>query len=136
MNLARVMTEIGRRLEAMDGIRVFDYPPGSVVPPAGVVSYPDKINYDQTYQRGMDTISGLTVVLVSGKATDRTARDLMGEWTAGEGRNSVKQVLEATGYLSCDEVSVIDADFDVISIAGVEYLAATFSVDVAGMGTK
>jgi hypothetical protein len=135
MNVAAIMEEIGAVLDTLTGLRVSRHPVGKVVPPAGVVGYPDRIDYDQTYGRGMDRIRDLSVVLVVGKVTERSARDKVGEWTRGAGPQSVKQTLEAHAWTSCHEVSVTDATFDTISIAAVDYLAALFQLDIVGNGT-
>jgi hypothetical protein len=74
MNLADVMDEAATVLGTITGLRVTAWPPGSVVAPAGIVSYPDRIEYDQTYGRGTDRIAGIPFVLVAGKATERPAR--------------------------------------------------------------
>lgn len=134
MRLGELMDEIAVRLSTFTGLRVSAYPPPTVVPPAGVVSYPDKIEYDQTYGRGVDRVVGLPVVLVVGKATDRAARDTVTDWTDGSGPHSVKVALEAPGYLSCDEVSVTECSFDVVTIASIDYLAAMFNIDAIGPG--
>lgn len=136
MNLNEVMDEVAEVLGTITGLRVFGYPPPTVSPPAGIVSYPESVDYDQTYGRGMDRINGLPVILVVGKATDRSARDKVAGWAAGSGPNSVKAVLEAHDWDSCDVLSVTDCTFDVVTIAAIDYLAAMFSLDVAGSGTS
>lgn len=136
MRLGEVMDEVAARLAAFSGLRVFGYPPPTVVPPAGIVSYPDKIEYDQTYQRGLDQIVALPVILVVGKATDRAARDTVTDWTDGAGPHSIKTVLESGTYQSCDDVSVTECSFDVVTIAGVDYLAAMFTLDAVGQGAS
>jgi hypothetical protein len=134
MKLDLVMDEIAGALGGITGLRVFGYPPPTVVPPAGIVSYPERINYDQTYGRGMDRISALPVILVVGKATDRAARDTAAGWAAGSGARSVKAVLEAATYTSCEVLTVTSCSFDVVTIAGVDYIAAMFELDIAGSG--
>lgn len=134
MKLNDVMDEVAEVLGAITGLRVFGYPPPTVSPPAGIVSYPESIDYDQTYGRGMDRISGLPVLLVVGKATERSAREKVAGWAAGSGPNSVKAVLEAHEWTSCDVLTVTECIFDVVTIAAIDYLAAMFSLDIAGSG--
>lgn len=131
-----VMAEIGQKLAAITGLNIFDYPPPTLVPPAGVVSYPDRIEYDQTYGRGVDQISGLPVILVAGKATDRSGCDLVTGWAAGDGPTSVKAALEAADWTSCDDLTVTACTFEVVTIAGVDYIAAMFVCDASGGGTE
>lgn len=132
MNLAAVMDEVAAAAAEISGLRMTAWPPGSVQPPAGAVSYPESIAYDQTYGRGMSKINGLPLILVSGKAIERTARDAVSTWTATHGEGSVRQHLERRPWACCDDLSVVEARFDVVSIAGVEYLAAMFSLDIVG----
>lgn len=133
MDLADVMDAIGDRLDTITGLRVHRYPPGSVSPPAAVVSYPDEITFDETYGRGMDRLS-LPVVLVVGKASDRAARNKLGAYVNGSGASSVKAVLESGTYSAFHTVRVASADFDVVSIGDVPYLAAMFNLDITGSG--
>lgn len=134
MDLATVMDQISARLDTIAGLRCFAYPPGSVTPPAAIVTYPDTYTYDQTYGRGMDRMT-LPVVVVVGKATDRTARDRLGAYCDGSGTSSVKTVLESGTYTAFDDVRVTGAEFDVYTLGGTDYLAAIFDCDIAGSGT-
>lgn len=135
MKLKLVMDEVAAAAQEIVGLRLTAWPPGTVQPPGGAVSYPESIDYDQTYGRGMDKINNLPLILVAGKATERAARDTVSAWCAGSGEASVKHNLERRGWSSCDDVSVTECRFDVISIGGVDYLAAFFSLVVVGSGT-
>lgn len=134
MNLADVMDEIAERLDTITGLRCFAYPPGSISPPAAIVSYPEDYTYDATYGRGMDRLT-LPVVVVVGKVSDRSARDQMGAYVDGSGASSVKQVLESGAYTAFDTVRVTGVEFDTVPIAATDYLAATFDLDIAGSGS-
>lgn len=133
MNLADVMDEIAARLDTIAGLRVHGHPPDKITPPAAVVTYPDTYNYDQTYARGMDRLD-LPVVVLVGKVSARASRDDLARFADGSGAASVKAVLEAGTYTAFDTVRVTGAEFDVIAMAGVEYLGATFRLDIAGEG--
>lgn len=134
MNLANVMQAVSDRLGTIAGLRCFGYPPGSVTPPAAVVSYPESIKFDETYGRGMDRMT-LPVVLVVGKVSDRTARDRLGAYCDGSGASSIKAVLESGTYAAFDTVRVTGVEFDTVSIAATEYVAALFDLDIAGHGS-
>lgn len=141
MNLTAVMDQVADALRTVTGFKfVHAFPPPSVVPPVGIVSYPEKIEYDQTHGRGMDRIRNLPVVVVVGKATDRAARDRVAAWSTPVGEGSIKQGLESAferGALPAIQyLSVLSCDFDVVTIAGVDYLAAMFAVDIAGSGLE
>lgn len=134
MNLADVMDAIADRVDTIGGLRVHNHPPGKVTPPAAVVAYPETYTYDATYGRGMDRLT-LPLVLVVGKATDRSARDELGAYVDGAGARSVKTVLEGGTYTAFHTVRVTGVDFDVVTIGGTDYLAALFDLDIAGSGT-
>jgi len=134
MNLADVMDEVAARLGAVDGLRVFPYPADHVSPPAAIVSYPETYTFDETYGRGMDRMT-LPVVVVVGKPTDRSSRDRLAAYVAGSGPGSVKAAVEAGDGAAFDTVRVVSVEFDVIAIAGTDYIAAVFDLDVAGQGS-
>lgn len=133
MRLEDVMDEAAGVLEDITGLRVHAHPPGSVSPPAGIVSYPDSIDYDATYGDD-DTIKALQLVLVANKASDRAARDKVSAWSAKTGPQSVKARMEAHTWTSCDDFHVMRCEFDVVTIGGTDYLAAIFSADIMGSG--
>jgi len=133
MNLADVMDQLGDRLDDVGGLRVYRFPPDNVQVPAAVITYPETYTYDETYGRGMDRMT-LSVVAMVGKASDRAARDQLGQFVDGSGSKSIKQFLESGTYTAFDTARVMSADFDIVSMAGVEYVAATLSIDIAGEG--
>lgn len=136
MNLADVMDAVASRLGDLTGLRVFGYPPPSVTPPTGIVSYPERVDYDQTYGRGMTRIPDLPVLLVVGKATERAARNKVAAWVSDEGPQSVKLALEdAAGSPPWHDLKVSSAEFDVVTIASIDYIAAMFSCEIACPGT-
>lgn len=134
MNLADVMDEAASVLEGITGLRVSAWPPGTIVPPAGYISYPQAITFDATYGRGVDRYTGLPLTLLAGKVTDRTARNRVGAWANGGGPASVKALTEAHTWTTCGDFTITGATFDVETVAGVEYLAVILTADVIGNG--
>jgi hypothetical protein len=134
VDLAAVMQAVSDRLDTIAGLRCHAHPPGTVTPPAAVVSYPDTYTFDETYGRGMDRIK-LPVVVVVGRPTDRSTRDHLAAYCNGSGASSVKAVLESGTYTAFDVVRVAGIDFDVVTFAAIDYLAAIFDLDIAGKGT-
>jgi hypothetical protein len=133
MILGTVMDELAASLDTIAGLRVFAYPPAKVTPPAAIVTYPDELIFDATYGRGMDRIT-LPIIVVVGKASDRAARDVLTAYCAGAGASSVKAVIEGGTYTAFHTVRVTRAEFDVVRIAGADYIAGMFDLDVAGQG--
>lgn len=134
MNLREVMVEAAGVLSEISGLRVESFPPEDLTDPAGYVSYPASIDYDETYGRGEDRFTDLPMVLVASRVTDRAARDTVAAWAAGDGPKSVKARMEAHTWTSCDDLTVNSCKFDVETIANVAYLAAVFSATVVGPG--
>ena len=134
MNLADVMDAIGDRLDTIPDLRVHRHPPGKVTPPAAIVSFPESYDFDATYGRGMDTMV-LPIVMVEGKPTDRSGRDRLAEYVNGSGARSFKAVLESGTYTAFDSIRVAGAEFDVVRIGNIDYMAALFTVEIAGQGS-
>jgi len=137
MDLAAVMDEVATRLATISGLRVTAHPPDEIQPPAAVVTYPDSYDFDQTYGRGSDRIE-LPVVVLVGKVSTRAARDKLSGYVNGSGASSVKAVLEADPhtYTAFHTLRVTKVDFDVIAVGAVEYLTATFTLDIFGRGAQ
>lgn len=131
LDLNTVMDAVGVRLKTIPGLRVYDYPPDAVAVPAAVVGYPEAVEYDQTYAAGADMAVFVVHVLV-GKNSDRASRDGIGAYVSRAGAAAVKTVLEADPTLAgaADTLRVQRAQFGTIDVGGVEYLAASFPVEV------
>jgi len=134
MDLGAVMQAVADRIDTVTGLRVYAHPPDSVEAPAAIVTYPDTYTYDATYGRGMDRIEALPVVLLVGKVSGRASRDKVAQYVKGSGAGSMKAVIESGTYTAFDTVRVASVTFDIIAVASVEYLGATFILDIAGQG--
>ncbi len=124
------MDEIATELDTITGLRVHAHPIDKISPPAGIVSYPDEINY--LVESDGDTLryERVPVFLVVGKAVARAARDAVSAYADVTGPKSVKANLEGRTWETCDYVVVSRCTFDVITIAAVDYLAAQFELDI------
>lgn len=131
VSVSSIMDTLGDALEEIEGLRVFPYYADRVHPPAVVVGWPDSYAYDSTMARGADTLV-FPVTVVVGRADARSSRDQLSLYADGSGSTSVKQAIEELGPW----VRVMSAEFGVVSIAGVEYLAATFDVEVVAYGVS
>nr|UXE44752.1 hypothetical protein Hi04_10k_c361_00016 [uncultured bacterium] len=134
MILSDCMDQISAQLDTIAGLRCFAYPPDSVVPPAAFVSFPSEYQFDGTYGRGMDMFH-LGVLVVVGKTTDRVTRDLISAYVNGSGTKSVKAVLEAGTYTAFEVIHVASVAFDTVQVAGTDYLAAEFTLEITGSGS-
>lgn len=132
MDLEAVMVELETALDQIDGLRVFTVG-DKIVPPAAFITYPAGIDFDQTYGRGSDVME-LQAVVVVGRTVARETRAALAAYCAGSGDASVKAALESYSYTEAEVVTVPHVDFDVHTIAGVDYMAAIFTVNIAGQG--
>lgn len=138
MNLGDVMDEVATAIKQIAGLREsFGYPPDALpVDRCGYVSYPQSVDFDETYQRGGDQFTDLPIVLVAGRVVDRETRNQLAAWASGSGPQSVKAALEAWQWTTCDDVHVGSCEFVGEEIGGVPYLAAMFKATVVGPGTE
>lgn len=133
MNIADVMDELGAALETIPDLRVFPYWADRVTPPAAVVTWPE-VTYDLTFVRGGDRLE-IPLITLTGKVDARSARDLAAQYADGSGTHSVKVAVESYAATGWDSARVERVEFGVTSVAAVEYLSATFYVDIVGPGS-
>jgi hypothetical protein len=133
MNLGDVMDELGAALDTIDGLRVHAYGADRIIPPAAVVAWPEELNYDVAMQRGGDQAE-IPVVVLAGRADARSARDVLARYCDGAGARSVKAAVDGHTAAAYDSARVMRVEFAPATFAGVEYLAATFYIDVIGKG--
>lgn len=124
LDVNATMDALGVRLQTIDGLRVYDYPPDSVAVPAGIVGLPDTVRYDETYGRGSDSAIFPVHVLVS-KVSDRASRDAVSSYLA-----AVKAAVDGNLAGAVSDARVSEAKPQMITVAGTEYLAITFTVEV------
>lgn len=137
MILADVAQEVADKLGGIDQLRSYPFRPSPLVPPVAFPDLPERITYDQTFRRGSDQIT-LPVNVLVGKAFDRASHEQIWAYVDGSGPRSVKARLDSSEtnvYTSCDSVRVESVEFAIFPVADVAYLAASFSVDIAGPGS-
>lgn len=134
MNLAAVIDDIADELDDIAELNVYPFAAEHVTVPAAVIGYPESYEFDQTYGRGSDRMT-LPIFVLVGKVSDRAARDALGAYVNGSGTSSIKANLEGGSYSSFDSLRVQSVEFETISVAGQEFLAGVFSVDVFGDGS-
>lgn len=133
MILKSVMQDIGRRLDTINPLRTQSYESDEINPPAAFVNLPSNIDYQTTYGSGVNAIRLEITILVS-KSDARIRLEQIAPYADSEGAKSVAEVLETGTYIAFDSIQVLSSRFDVITIAGVDYLACIFQVEVIGSG--
>lgn len=137
MNLTDVAAELAEQLDTIAGLRCFSYRPDTIHPPTGFVDLPERIEYDQTYGRGLDSMT-LHVFVVVAQVGDRSRHAEIRPYMDGSGTKSVKAALDSSStstYTSCHDVTVSTVEPVYILIGETPYLAADFTVAVMGAGS-
>lgn len=134
MNLDAVANELRDALATIDGLSRPEWGVQRINPPAAVVALPDEVTYDLVYRRGGDRIADWQLLVLVARPTQPEARRAIAAYADGAGAQSVKAAIEGHTYAACDEVTVTRAEFEVVTYAGTEYLAAVFHLDVVGKG--
>lgn len=129
LDLGAVMDAIGVRLATITGLRVADYPADTANPPQAIVSLPETVEYDSVMARGADRVVIPITVLV-GKVSDRAARDAVGRYVSGSGADSIKAAVDGDLGGTAHTARVTGARINVVTIGAVDYLGASFDVEV------
>lgn len=132
LDLNAVMDAIGARLLGVTGLRVYDYAADAASPPAAIVALPETVEYDTVAGRAADRVVIPVTVLV-GRVSDRAARSRLAEFVSGTGDSSVKTAIEGGDPVlggAAQTVRVAEARIDVVTIGAVDYLGASFDVEV------
>jgi hypothetical protein len=129
-SLPNIVAGLGGALRTIAGLRVYNYPPNSVESPAAVISIPETPYDLTTSESGFQWTFNVWVFV--GKADDRTAAAKILTYLDSTGISSIRAAIEADRTLggSCDSVSVLSADPQIASVAGTEYLAIQYIVEV------
>lgn len=133
LQIADVMDGLATRMGTVGGLNVYPFPADNVAVPAAVVGYPEPLEFDVTMGRGTDRAT-MPVHVVISRVSDRASRDALTDYMGGSGAGTVKAAIEADKTLggASSSVQVTEVRGVNIRIAGVDYIAATFMVDVVG----
>jgi hypothetical protein len=127
--MSEIRTGLANRLATISGLRFAATVPDNPVPPVGIV-LPDGITYDNTFQRGMHTYS-FTVMVIVGRADERSAQNKLDTFVSGTGTNSIKLAIEGDKTLGGKvfDTRVTELrNYGQITISEVVYLVAEFAV--------
>lgn len=133
MILTDVMEGLGAALRMIEGLRVYPYTERRVTPPAGMVTLPRTYTYDATFSRGSDDII-IPVVIFVGQVDAESSHKALCAYVDGAGGVSMKEAIEKYDSTAYDFAHVMDVQFMVMTVAGIELLTATFRVRVVGRG--
>jgi len=121
---------LATNLQTISGLRVVDTLPDLVNPPMAMIGL-TKVNYNQQNQRSMAEYT-FQVTVVVGRVSERTAQATLDVLVA-PGSGSVKYAIESDRSLGGKAYEVFVPElsaYGAVSINGIDYLSAEFSVQV------
>lgn len=133
MILGDVVGELATAAATITGLRIVRHPGLRIAAPALVFGFPDTIEFDQTYGRGMDRVD-LPAFLMLSRLSERAAADALWDYLSGSGDRSIKAALEAGTYTACDDVHVVRAQAQTFTSESTEYVGALFDLTIVGKG--
>lgn len=131
MNLASVRAGISDTLQNVNNLRIYEWIPSTIQPPAAVVSLGTG-QYDADFNEGMVVNYGVLVMLT--RADDQLGQQRLDDFL-GQGTDSVYHVVDANPTLngSCDSARVTSWNNPgTFSIGGIEYLGVEVNIEVLG----
>ena len=127
--LSEIRTGLANNLSSITGLRTAAVMPDNPSPPIAIIT-PDSINFDDTFQRGMQTYT-FTVIVLVGRAAERSAQNALDAFCSSTGTSSIKLAIERDKTLAGKvydlRVTNLRA-YASIAVGEVNYLAAEFSV--------
>jgi hypothetical protein len=131
MNLASVRAGVTTALQNVDNLRIYEWIPSTIQPPAAVVSLGTG-QYDADNTDGMLVNYGVLVMLT--RADDQHSQQRLDEFL-GQDTDSIYHVIDADPTLdgSCDSCRVTSWNNPgTFTIGGIEYLGVEVNLEVLG----
>jgi hypothetical protein len=122
---------LSTNLQTISGLRVYPTLPDVINPPTAMISL-EKVQYNKASQKGL-TMYGFKVSVIVGRVSERTAQNLLDVLVASSGAGSVKTAIESDrtlGGMAFDTFIPELSAYGAVSINGIDYLSAEFSVQV------
>jgi hypothetical protein len=130
MSISLLRAGLAKNLGTIKGLRVVETLPDLVNPPMAMIGL-TKVAYNQQNQRSMAEYT-FQVTVVLGRVSERTAQRELDVLVA-PGAGSVKFALESDRTLGGNAYEVFVPElstYGAVSINGIDYLSAEFSVQV------
>lgn len=132
IQISKVRDALGRNIETISGIRIYDTIPDVVVPPCAVVGQLD-FTFDVNNARGLDSASVDVYVIVQ-RISERAGQDKLDELLAGTGPKSIKTAIESDRTLGglVDTLRVISAESGTYQTGDQTFLSYRYNLTVWG----
>jgi hypothetical protein len=127
--IAEIRTGLKTNLATIVGLRTTDIVPDVLNPPVAIVM-PQGITYDEAFRRGLATYT-FTVMVIVGRASERSAQTTLDQYVAQTGSTSVKAAIEVDktlGGKAFDTRVTNMRSYGSTTQGDVLYLAAEFTV--------
>jgi hypothetical protein len=128
-SITELRAGIKNNLATISGLRTSDYQPDNPNPPIAIV-FPISVNYDEAFQRGMQTYTFAVQVIV-GRVSERTGQSAIDAYCSSTGANSIKLAIESDKTLAgkAFDLRVTDMrNYGELLVGEVNYLSAEFVV--------
>lgn len=129
-SIADLRAGLVSNLQTVNNLRVIATLPDNVNPPAALISL-EKIAYNRAFQKGMSEYTFKVSVIV-GRVAERVAQQNLDVYV-GQGKGSIKTAIESDKTLGGVAFDVYVAELSAygsVSLGGIDYLSAEFSVQV------
>lgn len=131
-NISGVRDALGKNLQTINGLRVYDTIPDIVTPPCAVVGQLD-FTFDVNNMRGLDQASVDVFVIVQ-RISERAGQDKLDNLLAGTGNGSIKTALESDRTLGglVDTLRVISAESGTYTSGDQSFLSYRYNLTIWG----
>jgi len=132
IKISKVRDAIGKNIESISGIRIYDQIPDVVVPPCAVVGQLD-FTFDVNNARGLDQASVDVYVIVQ-RISERAGQDKLDELLGGTGNKSIKTAIESDRTLGglVDTLRVISAESGTYQTGDQTFLSYRYNLTIWG----
>lgn len=132
IKINQVRDALGKNLETITGLRVYDTIPDVVVPPCAIVGQLD-FTFDINNMRGLDQASVDVFVIVQ-RFSERAGQDKLDNLLAGTGTGSIKTALESDRTLGglVDTLRVISAESGTYTSGDQSFLSYRYNLTLWG----
>lgn len=127
--LSELRDGLATNLRTISGLRAIATVPDNPNPPLAII-YPQNMDYDEAFQRGMTTFT-FRVLVVVGRVDERTAQNKLDAFVSSTGSSSIKLAIESDkslGGKAFDTRVSAMTNYGSIEISDVGYLSAEFTV--------
>jgi hypothetical protein len=129
--LTDIRTGLATRIATISGLRTAATIPDQVNPPIAIV-IPERLTYDDAYNKGLVTYSFLVQVIV-GKVSERTSQNKIDGFINPTGATSIKAAIEGdktlNGVVFDTRVTEVTG-YSVVQVGDIAYMSCEFRVTV------